>query len=84
MFAVSGRDHEQVGARQVRIEVFLRRPPGKRGEGLAAHEPVGAARDERNDVVPRAHEQARQLAGLVGGDAAGNAEKHPPPSWAWP
>ena len=70
-------DHEQVGARQVRIQVFLRRPPGKCGEGLPPHEPVGAARDERNDIVPRANEQACQVAGLVGGDSAGDSEEDP-------
>ena len=71
------RDHEQVGAGQVRIEVLLRRPPSECGESLPPHEPVGAARDERDDVVPRTHEQARQLTGFVGGDAAGNAKKDP-------
>ena len=71
------RDHEQIGARQVRIEVFPGGPPGERREGLAPHEPVRSARDERDHVVSRADEEPRQFAGLVGGDATCDSEQHP-------
>ena len=70
------RDHEQVGARQVRVEIFLRRPACERGERLTADEAVRPVRDDGNDVVPGLDEQARQLASLVGGDPAGDPEEH--------
>ena len=71
------RDDEQVGARQVLVEIVAGGPAGERGEGLGADEPLGAGRDERDHVVPALDEQARQLAGLVGGDPAGDAEQDP-------
>ena len=43
----AGRDDQQVGARQVRVEVVRRRPARERGERLGADEPLGARRDER-------------------------------------
>ena len=73
----AGRDDEQVGVLEVRIQVLARRPPRERVERLRRDELLGAARDERHDVVPRLDEQPRQLAGLVGGDASGYAEQDP-------
>ena len=71
------RDDEQVGARQVEVEVLRRRAPRERREGLGADEALGARRDERDHLVPVLHEQARELARLVGGDPAGDAEEDP-------
>ena len=51
------RDHERVGARQVRIEIVRRRPARERVEGLGGDEALGAGRDERQHVVPRPYEQ---------------------------
>jgi len=53
------RDQEQVGAGEVRVEILLRGTASQRGEGLPAHEPIGAARDERDHVVPGLDEQTR-------------------------
>ena len=69
-------DQEQVGASQVRVEILVRGPTGQRGEGLAAHEPIRAPRDERDHVVPGLDEQPRQLTRLVGGDPTGHPEEH--------
>ena len=71
------RDEEQVGARQMEIDVVGRRPPRERAEGLGGDEALGAGRDERNDVVPRLHEEPADLACLVGRDAAGHPEQDP-------
>ena len=73
----AGRDEQQVGARQVEIDVLGRGPPRERAERLGGDEALGAGRDERNDVVPRFHEEAADLARLVGGDAAGDPEEDP-------
>jgi len=70
------RDHEQVGAGEVRVEVFLGRPASERRERLTPDEAVRPARDERNHLVTRLHEQARQLAGLVRGDPAGDSQQN--------
>ena len=72
----AGRDDEQVGALEVRIQILGRRPPRERVERLRRDELLRAARDERHDVVAGLDEQPRQLAGLVGGDASGYAEEH--------
>ena len=34
----AGRDDEQVGARQVRVDILVRRPPREREEGLLGDE----------------------------------------------
>src|SRR5581483_1333246 len=49
------------------------RAPGRRerAEGLGADEALRARGEERDDLVPRSDEEADELAGLVGGDAAG-------------
>ncbi len=69
------RDDEQVGARQMGIDVFVPRPPGEREKGLLAHEALRSGRDEGDHLVPGLDEEARQLARLVGGDAAGDAKQ---------
>ena len=66
------RDHVQVGAGQMGIEVVPRLAPGEREERLSAHEPVGPLGHERNDLVAAADEQPDELTRLVGGDAAGH------------
>ena len=77
VFAVSGRDHEQVGARQVRVEILVRGPTGKCGKGLPANESIGTPSNEWDHLVASPDKQARQLTRLVGGDAAGDSEKNP-------
>jgi len=64
----AGRDHEQVGAGQVRVEILVGGAPGQRVERLRGDEALGPRRDERHHVVARLDEQAGQLARLVGGD----------------
>src|SRR4029450_10785660 len=64
------------GTGQVREEILLRGPTGQRFEGLAAHEPIRAPRDERDHLVPGLDEQPRQLTRLVGGDPTGDSEEH--------
>ena len=73
----AGRDDEDVGARQVGVEIVGGRPAREGVEGLGRDEALGAGRDERDHLVARLDEQARQLAGLVRGDPAGDAEKDP-------
>ena len=51
VFAVHGRDDEQVGAGQVQVEILAGRPARERGERLGADEPLGAGRDERDHLV---------------------------------
>ena len=70
-----GRDHEQIRALQMWIRVGALRPTGQREEGLSADEALGAAGRQRQHVVAGLDEQAHELAGLVGRDAAGDAEQ---------
>ncbi len=67
------RDDEEVGAREVEVDVVARRPPRQGAKRLLGDEALGAGRDERDDVVAVLHEQTAQLARLVGGDAT----RHP-------
>ena len=67
------RDDEQIRVREVWIQILARGPPRERIERLRRDELLRAAGDDRHDVVPRLDEQPRQLAGLVGGDASGDA-----------
>ena len=69
-----GRDHDQVGALQVRVGIGGRRPARERVERLGRDEPLRPARRKRQDVVPGGDEQPDELTRLVGGDAAGDAE----------
>ena len=69
------RDDEQVGAREVEIDVVPRRPPRERAERLGGDEALGARRHEGYDLVALLDEQPAQLTCLVGGDATGHAEK---------
>ena len=74
VLAESGRDDEQVGSRQVRVELTWRLPPCQRLEGVHADEPLGLGGQDRRHLVARLHQQPAELTGLVGGDAAGDAE----------
>ena len=71
----AGRDDEQVGARQVEVDVVSRRTPRERPKRLGGDEALGARRDEGNDLVALLDEQPAQLARLVGGDAAGHPQE---------
>jgi hypothetical protein len=71
------RDHEQVGARQVDVQILRRRTPREREERFAADEAVGAVGHDGNDLVFPFDEEADELAGLVGGDAARHADEDP-------
>ena len=73
----AGSDDEQVGARQMQIQVLAGRPARERHERLGTDEALGAGRDERDHLVPGLDEQARELAGLVRRDAPGNPEQDP-------
>ena len=73
----AGRDDEQIGTRQVRVDILRWRSPREREEGLLGHEALGAGRDERNHLVPGLDQQARQLARLVRRDAARDTQKNP-------
>ena len=63
-------DDEQIGAGEVRVEVSRRRPARQREERLLRDEPLCTGRQERDHLVARLDEQARQLACLVGRDTA--------------
>ena len=69
------RDDEQVGAREVEIDIVSRGAPRERAKGLGGDEAFGARRHERNDVVALLDQQPAQLARLVGGDAAGHPKE---------
>ena len=71
------RDHQQVGLDQVRVELARRLATGQRLEGLRRDEALGLGRQDRRHLVTRPHEQARELAGLVGRDSTGHTEKNP-------
>jgi hypothetical protein len=68
-------DHEQIGTREMEVDVVPGRAARERAEGLGGYEPFGPRRDERHDVVAVPDEEAAQLAGLVGGDATRHPEK---------
>ena len=70
-------DEQQVGLREVEVDVVAGRPPRERPERLRGDEPLRAGGDERHDVVAGLHEEPADLAGLVGGDAAGDPEQDP-------
>ena len=69
------RDEQQVGARQVEIDVIARRTPRERAEGLGGDESLGAGCDERHDLVTASDQEPADLACLVGGNAAGYPEQ---------
>ncbi len=71
------RDDEHVGVLEVRVRVGAGSRAREREEGLGGDEPFGATRHERVDVVPRLDEQPDELARLVGGDAARDADEDP-------
>ena len=67
---------QQVGLDEVRVELARHLAPRERLEGLRRHERLRLRREDRRHLMPRAHEQARQLTRLVGGNSPANAEKH--------
>ena len=70
--------HEQVGARQMRIEIVAGRPAARARGTSRGDEPLGAraSRAER-PRGPRGRSSRSQLARLVGGDASGDPEQDP-------
>ena len=72
-----GRDHVEVGPRQVRIEILALLEPGEREERLPPHEPVGPVGDEGNDLVAGLDEQPDELTRFVSGNSAGDANQDP-------
>jgi hypothetical protein len=70
------RDDEELGTRQMRIRILTRRAPCEREERVCANKAFGVRRDERDDVVAALDEQPHELAGLVRGDPACDADQH--------
>ena len=66
---------EQVGAREMEVDVVARRTPRERAERLGGDEALGFGRHEWNDLVSVLDQQTTQLARLVGGDAAGHPKE---------
>ena len=90
----SGAIDVEVGALEVRVRVRRRGSRRASARNVSRRdEPLGAARHQRHDVVTRLDEQPRQLARLVGGDPAGNANcrtrpraalcRHAPDALSW-
>src|SRR5918994_1049979 len=71
------RDHVEIGARQVGVEVVVRLASRERVERPAPHEAVRAVRDERNDLMARLDEEAYEFTGLVGRDPASDTDQNP-------
>jgi hypothetical protein len=57
VFALRGRDHEQVGALEVRVRAAGRRPTRECGERLGGDEAFRPRRQHRHDLAPGADEQ---------------------------
>ena len=70
------RHEQQVGPGEMEVDVVAGRPPREGAEGLGRDEALGPGREQRDDVVARLDEEPRDLAGLVGGDAARDAQQH--------
>ena len=68
-------DDQQIGSREVSVEIIAGRPAGKSEEGLGPDETLRTGGDQRNDLVPALDEQANEVARLVGGDPTGDADK---------
>jgi hypothetical protein len=71
------RDHHQIGALQVRIQLLGRRTARQRMKGLGPNEALGAWGHQRQHVVPALDQQANYLARFVGGDPAGDSDQDP-------
>ena len=70
------RDHEQIGPGEMNVEILRRRLSGQRKEGFRSDETLRTGGDQRDDLVARLHEQANQVASLIGGDSTGDADQH--------
>ena len=70
------RHDQQVGVCQVNVEVRAWGPPGQGEEGLGPDEALRAGSHQGEDLVSTLHEQANQVAGLVGGDSTGDSDQH--------
>ena len=70
------RNHEQIGPREVEVQVLGGRPPDEREERLRSDEALRAGGDEWDDVMSALHEQANEVASLVRGDPTGDADEH--------
>ena len=71
------RDEQQVGARQMKVDVVAGRPARKRAKGLSADEALGPGRNERHDLMPAPDEEPANLARLVSGNPPRDAQKNP-------
>ena len=81
--AVAGRDHDQVGVpADAHVRHLVGVVPDLGGDRLAGQRRPGGRADEVQrgggghdpDAVPRLGEQPQQFTGLVGGDAAADAQ----------
>src|SRR6266508_1208945 len=70
------RDDEEVGARQMEVEILSGGAACQAEEGLCAHETLGRGRNEGDDLVPGPDEEPDELASLVGGNAARDADEN--------
>ena len=71
------RDNQQVGLCQMNVEVLGGALPGQRKEGLRSDKTLRPRCDQRDDLVARLHEQADQVASLVGRDSPRDSHQHP-------
>src|SRR5688572_7143735 len=69
------RDHEQVGALEMRVWAGALGLAREREERLGPDEALRTCGRQRQDVVAGLDQQAHELAGLVGRDAAGDPEQ---------
>ena len=70
------RNDEEVGSRQMRVQILRRRAPCEGEEGLRTDEALGPGGDERDDLVPALDEQPDELTRLVGGDSPCDTHEH--------
>jgi hypothetical protein len=71
------RDDQEICALQVRVRITARLRPREGMERLRGDEALRPAREQRLHIVSRLDEQPDELAGLVGRDAAGDADEDP-------
>jgi hypothetical protein len=70
------RDHEQVRLDEVRIEVVSSLPPRQRFEGVRGDEALRIRRQDWSHLVAGLDEEAHELTGLIGRDAARHANEN--------